>query len=516
MNSFFTIIKLDYLQRTRSYNFLITLCASLAIAYTFIPEPNANYSTIRISNYVGFYNSSWFGYVTAIMSSIFLSLIGFYLINSGIKRDIDTKVGQIIATTKTSNFRYLFAKVLSNYLILLTILLIIFFMSIVLFFLYNDGFPFEPLNFIKPYLLIPIPAMFLISVLAVIFEVFLGKYNTIMNITFFFLFSFLMIFQAKTEIQYSLDIFGNKIVIHHLEETVRNIKQLDNNIDMNIGYVLGNVQKSNKFEFNGMEFSTLFIISRFLWIFIGFIAIISVSSFFHRFNLKERKESTKKDKITLHQTGINNIQLFNLPKAKNNYSVIPLIKTEFLLLFRKGKRWLWLINLIGILVLFLTPLKIAHQIVLPILWFFQVNRISDLTTKENTNNIHYFTFSSFKPLRRIFFSQIIAAIFLMIFLASPLLIRFAFNGNIIAIGNIISGGVFIIALASTLGLITKGKKLFEVLFFMVTYMNINKIPFTDYFGGTNHTVIYFITLLVSSIFLWSLSYYLKKRVLQSL
>ncbi|WP_243456863.1 hypothetical protein [Polaribacter batillariae] len=77
MKPFLNIIKLDYLQRTRNYNFLITLCASLAIAYTFVPEPNANYSTIRISDYVGYYNSAWFGYVTAIMSSIFLSLIGF-------------------------------------------------------------------------------------------------------------------------------------------------------------------------------------------------------------------------------------------------------------------------------------------------------------------------------------------------------------------------------------------------------------------------------------------------------
>ena len=108
MKSLLTIIKLDYLQRTRNYNFLITLCATLAIAYTFVPEPNANYSTIRISDYVGFYNSAWFGYITAIMTSIFLSLIGFYLVNSGVKNDIDTRVSQLIAASSTKNFNYLF------------------------------------------------------------------------------------------------------------------------------------------------------------------------------------------------------------------------------------------------------------------------------------------------------------------------------------------------------------------------------------------------------------------------
>ncbi len=72
IKSFLTIVKLDYLQRTRSYAFLITPCASLAIFYTFVPNPNANYSTIRIAGHIGYYNSAWFGYVTAIMTSVFL------------------------------------------------------------------------------------------------------------------------------------------------------------------------------------------------------------------------------------------------------------------------------------------------------------------------------------------------------------------------------------------------------------------------------------------------------------
>ena len=78
MRPFLTVIILDYVTRVRSYSFLITLCISIAISYTFVPEPNANYSTIRIGEYVGYYNSAWFGYVTAIMTSIFLSLLGFY------------------------------------------------------------------------------------------------------------------------------------------------------------------------------------------------------------------------------------------------------------------------------------------------------------------------------------------------------------------------------------------------------------------------------------------------------
>jgi len=34
-----------------------TLCISLAIAYTFVPEPNANYSATRVDDYIGYDNA---------------------------------------------------------------------------------------------------------------------------------------------------------------------------------------------------------------------------------------------------------------------------------------------------------------------------------------------------------------------------------------------------------------------------------------------------------------------------
>ena len=57
MKSFLNIIKLDYLQRTRSYAFLITLCVSLAFAYSFVPDPESTYTTVRVGDYIGNYNA---------------------------------------------------------------------------------------------------------------------------------------------------------------------------------------------------------------------------------------------------------------------------------------------------------------------------------------------------------------------------------------------------------------------------------------------------------------------------
>ena len=496
MKPLITIIKSDYLQRTRSYAFLITLCASLAIAYTFVPATNAGYSTIRISDYVGVYNSAWFGYVTAIMTSVFLSLIGFYLVNSGIKTDYDTKVGQIIATTKIRNFTYLIAKALSNFLVLLTILLSVGIMSVILFFAYNAGYAFDPLKFIKPYVLITIPSLFVISIIAVLFEVFLLKYSVLQNIGFFFLFSVLLVYNPKTESDYWLDIFGSKIVMHQLEERVQEITNSEEEMAMNIGFTIGNHKETKTFEFRGIDFPTSFILSRLLWMILGVALLFLSAPLFHRFNLKE-KSFKKNNTVINHQSNtVKSISISSLPSPHINFSIFPLIKAECLLLFRKGKRWLWIVNIIGVVLLAVLPIKIAHQIVLPILWFLQVGRLSSLTTKESIHNVHYFTFTSYKPLRRLLISQLFAGYLLMLVLTLPLLIRLTISSQYTSVFAVVLGALLIVLLAATLGILTKAKKLFEVLFFMVTYVNINGISFVDYFGGFEHSPFYLMQLLL--------------------
>lgn len=514
MKPFLNIIKYDYLQRTRSYAFLITLCISLAVAYTFIPAPNANYSTIKIADYLGVYNSAWIGYVTAMMTSVFLSMVGFYLVNGSVKTDIHTKVGQIVASTSISNFGYLFSKLLSNFLVLLTIVLIIFSMSILLFFLYNEGFSFEIFQFIKPYFFITIPAMFFIATLAVVFEVFFGKYSVIQNVGFFFLFSTLLILPASTETQFELDIFGSEIVIYQMENQVKEILQTDELPSLNIGYVIGNGKETKRFNFEGINFPILFLLSRVGWILLCIVSIVIISPLFHRFNVKERMSIKKlTQNISISKTN-NEVVLSALPNVNINYGIFPLLKTELLLLFRKGKRWLWLINLTGMVLLVVLPLKIALQIVLPILWFLQVNRLSELTTKEVTNNVHYFVFASYKPLSRLLLSQLLAGFILMLFLALPLVLKLLLNGNFTNVITVILGAIFIVLLASILGVLTQSKKLFEVLFFMIAYANINAVKFLDYFGGMDHNTNYILKLVGFIIVLLMVTFFKRKMDLE--
>ena len=251
MSLYKSIIKADYLQRSRSYVFLITILVSVYVAYTFIPGYDSGYSTVRVGNYIGKNNAAWIGHVTAIMASTFLWIIGFYLVNSGIKRDKETGVGQIIATTSISNFGYLLAKVFSNFCVLLTIVFIIILIALGLYFFRGDG-TFDFMQFILPYLLATIPSIFLVSVVAIVFEVVFGNKTNLMNVLFFFLFgAAIAITNAGTfpNLEF-LDPFGIKFLTNQMVATV-NLTHVNNTNDISVGYLFNENLKTNYFDFQG-------------------------------------------------------------------------------------------------------------------------------------------------------------------------------------------------------------------------------------------------------------------------
>lgn len=498
MGQFSKLVYGDYLQRTRSYAFLITLAISLYAAYSFVPPHDANYTTLRIGNFIGVTNSAWTGYVTAMMTSIFLSIIGFYLINSNIKKDMDTGVGMIIATTSITNFSYLFTKALSNFMVLLTITGIIALMSAAVFLIRPGNYPFEIMHFVTPFVIITIPSLFLISSIAVLAEVVLYRYTVLMNIGYFML--LIALLPAQQTISPVFDVLGVKTITTAMENLVKASYHLPE-AKAGMGFHVGYKGHINLFTFEGLPWSTFYILTRLLWIGIGFALIYVSSLLFHRFDVAERVKKPKgKKKIAPAVTGDilptpavtppKEIRLASLPKIKPSFGIGPLIKTELLMLFRKGPKWLWLLNIGGMIALIFAPLNIAHVMILPSLWFLQIGRWSDLATKEKTHRIHYFTYAAYKPLSRLFSAQLLAGMILSVGLAVPLLLRYAIDLDFMQITSIVLGAIFIVMAAVFVGVISGGKKLFEILFFFLTYSNINKIPALDYFGAFNQGINY--------------------------
>jgi hypothetical protein len=511
MRSLTSIIKADYLQRARSYAFLVTLLASIAFSYIFLPAPDARYSTVRVGEYVGLNNSAWVGHVTAIMSSTFLWLIGFYLVNNGIKRDRETGVGQIIATTSIPNFKYLLAKAISNFLVLLTIVLIVMLMALGVLFYRVSNYPFSFSQFFLPYLLATIPSIFFVGALAVFMEVIFGKYTILLNIAFFIMFGIIVanVNASQGTTLNWLDVMGTKTLTDGISNLV-NSTHTGSARQVSVGFIFGGLEKKKFFLFEGSTFTSGYIVMRFTWMIIAIMLVFISSKIFRRFDdgqmitVKSKKRATAEIIVEKHVP--KDIHLHELPLATPALGIWPFVKTELLLLIRKGPRWFWLITIGGFVALFFMPLKLAHQFGLPALWFLQINRWADIATKEKYFGTHYFTYAAFKPLQRLLTSQVLSGWILSLILAIPLMIRFLIIGELGNIVSIILGALFVVALAVCSGIITGGKRFFEIFYFMLVYCNLSSIPFADYFGAFNHGLNYLLVLVSAICMMLILSY----------
>lgn len=496
MKYIYSIIKADYLQRTRSYAFLITLAVTVYAAYSFVPPPSASYTTLNIPGFQGVYNSAWVGCVSAMMTTVMLSMWGFFLINTGIKKDIDTEVGLIVATTPITNLGYLFSKFFSNFLVLLTIMGFTFVVSIGMFFLRATGSPHIVSDFVLPYLLFAVPSLFFISSVAIAAEVFLRDKLILQCIAFIFLFG-VIIGSSKGGRDNNgiilMDVFGVKTITNSISNQI-NTQYHANIHDISMGFVFHSHKKAYQtFVWNGVSFTSVFLLSRLLWICIGFMVVYISSFFFHRFDFKQVSAGKKAKKLKIGESAQEivykdpaTINLSKLPKLVPDYGIIPFIKTELLLLIRKGSKWLWLVVASVWVGMIFAPLNIAYGILLPIIWFLQVTRWSELATKEKANQLHYFTYSSYKPLQRMLPAQIIAGVILALVLALPVMVRCGIAADGYAVFNIISGALFIVLLAVCLGIISGGKKLYEIFFFMITYLLVEKGFIADYMGAVPH------------------------------
>jgi hypothetical protein len=202
----------------------------------------------------------------------------------------------------------------------------------------------------------------------------------------------------------------------------------------------------------------------------------------------------------------NEITLSSLPEVSSVFNIFPLIKAEIRMLLRKGPLWFWLINTGLFISLFFIPLGKAHQVVLPIVWFLQINRWADIATKEKFYGTSSFVYGSSKPLGRLLTAQVLAGTLIALAFAFPVLLRYSIAGEFAFLPGIVLGAMLLISFSICSGILTGGKRFFEIFFFLLTYAVIESIPQADYFGGKHCTTEYVAIQLLIVLFLLTTAY----------
>jgi hypothetical protein len=418
----------------------------------------------------------------------FFALIGFYLVNNSVKRDIDTGVGQIVATTRITNIQYLTGKLISNFAVLMVILLVIAAMTIIMFLVRGETNHLEPEKLLMPLLILTVPAMFIIAALALFFDSFTRLSRGFINIAYFFLWIFLVSGSLWSP---AADVLGGNTAMIDIKNSI-SAAHPDWNGRSGTGIlIIDSLDQCRVFTWEGMTWTPWIILQRLFWVVAAFGLVLLASLRFNRFDAMETKERKKrnpwflKKKLTLEDEGMipSQIKYCDLPVAKARFSYLSLVKAELLLMLR-GNATLWLVLTAGMfLASAFAHLGFAYRIALPLLWFFQVLILSKLGSREITHRCNGYIFSAAFPLRRQLPATIAAAAIVMLSLAMPVLLRLLLTGNHYGVYAIATGALFVPAFAIASGILTGGSKLFEVIFTVMVYGILNKVPFFDFVGA---------------------------------
>jgi hypothetical protein len=185
--------------RLRSLPSAVALVAILLVSFQWIPDPAGNAASItwRMPGNAevvtsALYTAPYIGMASGLLTALFLSLIGFYLVAGSVRRDRDRGVGAILAATPLSNVAYLGGKIAAHGVYLATMATASLLSGLLVFATYGEG-PFQPLAFLIPFLLIAVPAMVFVAALAVVFDVTPGLRGRGGLVAYFFVWAFVLL-----------------------------------------------------------------------------------------------------------------------------------------------------------------------------------------------------------------------------------------------------------------------------------------------------------------------------------
>lgn len=516
MKNFLNLLKLDVLQRIRTYRFFVMVVLGLYLAAGFVPAPDANYSTINLGEFRPIYNSVWVGALTAMMSSILICMVGFFLIDGAIGKDRNLKVDIFIRSGAISRRKYLFLKAWSNSMMLCIIILFIFLMALMMYFIRRESDGFSFLDFLIPFALVSIPAAIFTGHLSVILEALTGKYTVVRIIIF--LLSLAAIFPtiqntAPSDLTYFRDTLGLSNFFDQIRVLIE--QQFGETLSgISIGYQFFDRPEQTNFVIDEFKYPLSFVISRPIIVLImtGVVALSAVlpeTLFRTTLAIPVGPKKIKGETTTQKQAIDRPVSV----SYSQNFVRLMLIDFKALLTFRK-QRINWLIAALWVVSLFV-PLNVSHSYLLPLMVLFSSNKIAALGARVYQTQIIQYSrvFPGFYS--RQLLTHLTAVLAWLLLLALPVMIRLVIDQSIDQVLHVITGLLFIGLLAQLLGTINKSARLFEIVLVLITYFLINGLPFFDYLGalGDENANMLLIVMLIASPLIWLLHYlWVKNRI----
>jgi hypothetical protein len=486
LNIIYHLARADFLERVRRYSFLVMLGAVVFLGY----QAAIGNFTVQLGDYRGEFNSAWVGSMMAIIASFMLGWFGFYLVKGSVARDRETGVGQIMASTPLTRPLYTFGKWLSNFAVLIAMLMVLVVVGIIIQFLAGENQEFDFLTLLAPFVFVALPMLALTAALAVLFETIGFLQGGFGNLLYFVLFSFtisLAISFGKSN--QLLDPVGFSLLHQSMGMAAKAAFP-----DYSGEFVLGGTDTpiTDVFTWSGVNWTADIVLARFMFFGVALALALISAIFFDRFDSSRSRPGRTKAAVlvpgaevvpvtpplsALHLTPL------NIRGIEFAFTRVVLLELKLLL---KGQRWWWFAVAVGLMIAaFVVPHEAVRGYILPITWLWPILIWSGLGNREMRHNTYQTVFSSASPLTRQLPAAWVAGLIVTVVTGSGAGVRLLSAGDGVGLLIWFSGALFIPSLALALGIWSNSQKLFEVLYVSLWYLAINGVYAADFLGASS-------------------------------
>jgi hypothetical protein len=500
------LARADLLERTRRTSFLVAILFMMVGGWHFLPAVDSGYVTINLDGYRGLYNSAWVGASMALLTSTFLSLVGFYLVRGTIDRDRRTGVGEILATTPLSRLAYLGARTAGNFVYLALLTLVILVTAVVMQQLRGEVWSVDPVALALPFVLVTLPLMGLVAAMAVFADATKPLSGTLGNVGWFFFWIAALIAPATLENIASgsappalTDPTGFGLLISQMIDGARAHAPDFNGDHITIGANITD-ERLDTFPWDGIRWSGAAILGRLAWFGVAAFVVAASVPFFDRFAQgatgpgRARRRgaaapaaapdaSLAVEAATGAPATFRADRLTDIGTVPGGPRLLRLVRAELQLLLFGVNRW-WYAGAALLLVLGAALPAEGRAIAGGLAWIWPLGLWSALGCREALHGTATLLDSAPKPVVSRLLAQWLAGSALGLVAGGGGLVAAVAGGRPQEAAAVLVGAGFVSALAVAGGALSGSRRLFEAVYLLLWYIGpMNRVPALDYSGG---------------------------------
>ena len=492
------VARADFLERIRRYSYLVTLAATVWLAYLVA----TGVVRVALDDYRGVFNSAWIGSMLTLIAVTFLTLAGFYIVKNCIVRDAQTRVGQVLATTPIPRSLYTLGKALSNFALLASMLAVLFLAGIYMQLTKGEDANLDLVKLAAPMVLVGLPALALVGSVSILFETLPLLRGALGNFAAFFLWLFGMVGAIEGS---KYDFLGMGIFCNSMVDAVRKVHP-----SFKYGLNIGNNGRALKgtFLYEGVPWDQAVITSRLSVLLVAGAVAVLAGLFFHRFDPAKMKLNAGGWWTRLRQrsgqaieeqngnggpAGAPSVHLTPIPALSGKISFSEMRFSQLFIaelkMMLKGHSKFWYLVAAGLFIATLFNNTENGLRILTCLWLWSLLMWSRMGTREATCNTEKFMFSSPHVHLRQLPATWGAAAILAVMMGSAIILKLVTAGNLRGVMALLAGAMAMPAFAMACGTLTGTSKLFEALAVVLWYTGpMQKEPLLDFVGASPATL----------------------------